>query len=243
VGKEGRLFSPGSLIKVQHEGFKLGLGSGEIIGILKEGNFITGFQLMERFDIASDRDYFIEYYVVDENRNHVVHPEPEMIGMEEVKHRTLKLQSVGEYTNVLMLTTPIPADDFYTPEMFNILSVLYGEPTGIQGKIWEAKRYLVSDLSETSQGYDLTLVQYNEDVYKTTTIDEIPPYQSSILTAPPRIGITPDTRPYDGKGGKDGQTTRLRYASTSSLTSPAYTANADNPGSSWYETPPAITAS
>jgi hypothetical protein len=63
-----------------------------------------------------------------------------------------------------------------------------------------------------------------------------------IITPPPKVGITPDTRPYDGKQGADGQSTLFRYASTSSLTAPAYTANADNPGNNWYETPPVITA-
>ena len=176
VGKEGRLYRPGSLIKVQHEGFKIGIGSGEIIEVLRDGDFITGFRLMERFDIASDRDYFIEYYIVDGNRNRVIDSE---------SGRILKLRSVGEYTNVLTLSAPIPADDFYTPAMGNILSVLYG--AGLEGNVYEAKRYLVSGLSETSQGYDLTLVQYSGYIYGTTTIDKIPAYSTSILSAPSRV--------------------------------------------------------
>jgi len=187
VGKEGRLYKPGSLIKVQHEGFKIGLGSGEITEVIKKGDLILGFRLMEKFDIASDRDYFVEYYVVSESQNHVVYPLPEVAGKPESKIRTMKLQSVGKYTNTLMFSTPLPADEFYTPEFGNILSVIYGEPTGIQGKVWESKRYLVTELSEISDGYDLTLVPYSDVIYETTSIDEIPVYQSSIMNAPPRV--------------------------------------------------------
>jgi hypothetical protein len=202
VGKEGRYYKPGSLIKVQHERFKIGIGSGEIIEILRDGDLITGFRLMEKFDILSDRDYFIEYYVVDEERNHVVYPEPEIVGMPQTKQRTMKLQSVGEYTNVLMLSTPVPADSFYLPNFGDILSVIPGEPTGIAGKIYESKRYLVSDLSENPQGYDLALVQYNEEIYKTTSIDEIPDYKSSILSSTPKIYDNYERKPIDGEPGQ-----------------------------------------
>jgi len=207
VGKEGRLYSPGSLIKVQHEGFKIGLGSGEIIEVLKEGDYITGFRLMERFDISKDRDYFIEYFVVNENDHHVVDPQPYVIGLETDNHQTLKLQSVGEYTNVLTLTTPVPADSFYTPEMFNILSVLYSEDksnenSGLGYKIYESKRYLVTGLNQTQQGYDLTLVQYDDEIYDTTTINEIPAYKSSILSKPPGVYDSYGRKPIDGDPGQ-----------------------------------------
>jgi len=205
VGKEGRLYRPGSLIKVQHEGFKIGLGSGEIIEILREGDYITGFRLMERFDISSDRDYFIEYFVVNENDHHVVEPHEYLEGPDTDNHQTLKLQSVGKYTDTLLLTTPIPADDFYTPEMFNILSVLHSEvksENGLGYKIYESKRYLVTGLNPTQQGYDLTLVQYDDEIYNTTTIDEIPEYQSSILSKPPGVYDSYSRKPLDGEPGQ-----------------------------------------
>jgi hypothetical protein len=107
----------------------------------------------------------------------------------------LRLQSVGKYTDRLMFSTPVPADEFYTPEMGNILSVIYGEPTGIEGKVWESKRYVVTELGENAEGYDLSLVPYSDIIYETTSIDEIPDYQSSIMNAPPRVyGDTRDTQ-------------------------------------------------
>jgi len=209
VGKEGRLYSPGSLIKVQHEGFKIGLGSGEIIEVLREGDYITGFRLMERFDISIYRDYFIEYFVVNENDHHVVEPLEGIYG--QPSPQILKLQSVGEYTDTLMLSTPIPADSFYTPEMFNILSVMYSE-TGTNNteekdgilyyKIYESKRYLVTGLNPTQQGYDLTLVQYDDEIYKTTTIDKIPAYKSSILSKPPGVYDSYGRKPTDSDPGQ-----------------------------------------
>jgi 7-cyano-7-deazaguanine synthase in queuosine biosynthesis len=39
---------------------------------------------------------------------------------------------------------------------------MYGEKTETP-KIWEAKRYIVSSLSENEAGYDLTLVEYADD--------------------------------------------------------------------------------
>jgi hypothetical protein len=171
VGKEGRRYKPGSLIKVQHERFKIGLGSGEVVSLITSGKMVTGLYLMESFDIAADRDYYIDYYVVDETRNHVV---------------TKQIQSAGGYTNVLMFTVPIPKDSVDVPVMENILSVMHGEKTGTP-RIYEAKRYLVSELSENALGYDLTLVPYSDVVYQTTTIDEIPDYKSSIINSPPRL--------------------------------------------------------
>jgi len=170
TGKEGRYFKPGSLIKVQHERFKIGIGSGEITELIVDGDYVIGLKLMERFDIASDRDYWIEYYVVDVDRNHVV---------------TKQIQSVGQYTDRLMFTAPIHKNSNDVPVFGNILSAMHGE--GFSTKVWEAKRYIVSDLSENEVGYDLSLVEYAEDIYTTTSIDEIPDRVSSIISPAPRV--------------------------------------------------------
>jgi hypothetical protein len=179
VGKEGRYYKPGSLIKVQHERFKIGLGSGEIVSLIKDKGQIVGLQLMESFDIASDRDYWVEFYVVDGEKNRVV---------------TRRIKSVGEYTNQLLFTVaegfenqyPATVSEENAPIYGNILSVMYGEKTSTL-KLWEASRYLVSDLSENDLGYDLTLVPYNEIVYETTSIHDIPDYKSSILSPAPVV--------------------------------------------------------
>jgi len=170
VGKEGRYFKPGSLIKVQHERHKIGVGSGEITELIKDGDYIVGLKLMEYFDIASDRDYWVEYYVVDTDRNHVV---------------TKQIKSVGEYTDRLMFTVPIPLKSVDAPIFGNILSAMHGE--GFSSKVWEAKRYIVSDLSENEVGYDLKLVEYSDEIYNTTTLDKVPERRSSIISSAPRI--------------------------------------------------------
>jgi len=175
VGKEGRYYKPGSLIKVQHERFKIGLGSGEITQLIRNGNQITGLKLMERFDISKERDYWIEYYVVDEDRNFVVQKQ---------------IQSVGEYTDRLMFTVPINLDDEddarNIPVFGNILSTLYAEGLNT-GRVWESKRYIVTDLSENAVGYDLALAEYHEEIYKDSEIEKIRERQSSILSAPPVV--------------------------------------------------------
>jgi hypothetical protein len=173
VGKEGRHYKPGSLIKVQHERFKIGLGSGEITQLIKSGNQIVGLKLMERFDISKDRDYWLEYYVVDEERNYVM-------GGKEYNKKIQIRNDKSEYTDILMLTAPISMDD--APAFMNILSVMYGEKDSIT--VQEAKRYIVADLSENPNGYDLTLVEYAQNIYDTGDIEE---RKSSILSAPPMV--------------------------------------------------------
>jgi len=168
VGKEGRYYKPGSLIKLQHERFKIGLGSGEITQLIRDGDKIVGLKLMERFDISKERDYWIEYYVVDVDRNHVV---------------TKQIQSVGQYTDKLMFTVPLDMDSPDVPVFGNILSAMYGEKTETP-RVWEAKRYIVTGLSENENGYDLTLAEYAEDIYRTGVVQE---RQSSILSAPPMV--------------------------------------------------------
>jgi len=175
VGKEGRYYKPGSLIKVQNERHKIGLGSGEIIQLIRNGNQITGLKLMERFNISKGRDYWIEYYVVDENRNFVVQKQ---------------IQSVGEYTDRLMFTVPIDLNDegdrTNAPVFGNILSTLYAEGLNT-GRVWESKRYIVTDLSENQNGYDLSLAEYAEEIYSDSEIENIPERRSSILSAPPMV--------------------------------------------------------
>jgi hypothetical protein len=133
---------------------------------------------MESFDIADDRDYWVEFYVVDEKRNHVV---------------TKRIKSTGEYTNKLYFTAaegfdnyPAKVSEGDTPVYGNILSVMYGEKTSTL-KLWEASRYLVADLSENDVGYNLTLVPYNKAIYETTSKDDIPEYKSSILSPAPVV--------------------------------------------------------
>jgi len=182
VGKEGRYYKPGSLIKVQNERHKIGLGSGEIIQLIRNGNQITGLKLMEHFDISRDRDYWIEYYVVDEDRNFVADSQT----VNGVRQKGIKIQSVGEYTDRLMFTVPMDADDPNLPAFMNPLSVMYGERLN-QVQVQEAKRYIVTDLSENQNGYDLSLAEYAKEIYNDSEIEDIPERQSSILSAPPMV--------------------------------------------------------
>jgi len=171
VGKEGRYYKPGSLIKVQHERFKIGLGSGEIVQLIKDGNQIVGLKLMEKFDISDVRDYWVEYFVVDGDKK------PRVVQKQ--------IKSVGQYTDTLLFTAPIDinSESKDIPVFGNILSAMYADGLNT-GKIWEAKRYIVTDLSENELGYDLTLAEYAEEIYQTGEIGE---RKSSILNAPPMV--------------------------------------------------------
>jgi len=60
---------------------------------------------------------------------------------------------------------------------------MYGEETETP-KVWEAKRYIVTDLSENPNGYDLTLAEYAENIYETGPIKE---RESDIKNVPPLV--------------------------------------------------------
>jgi hypothetical protein len=215
VGKEGRFFAPGSLLKVQHEGFKHGIGSGEIIQNIVKDGMVIGLRTMEKFNLSKDRDYFVDWYVVDDVRNHVV---------------TRQIQSTGEYTNELLFTTPQPKDGWGdipierpdpensdAPAMFNIVSVIDNIRGGTV-TLRESKRYLVADLSETEQGYDLILVQYHENIYET---GKITPYVSHIINANPLVLSSHyDTPRYDGANGRGVKSITYKYRVTTASTKP-----------------------
>jgi len=175
---------------VQHERHKIGLGSGEIVSLVKDGNQITGLKLMEKFDISNERDYWVEYFVVDGGKPRVIRKQ---------------IKSVGQYTDTLMFAAPIDISETEKIPVFgNILSALYGPLTngGLDpypppnedivedinvATVWEAKRYIVTDLSENLTGYDLTFAEYAEDIYNDSEISEIEERQSSIQNAPPLV--------------------------------------------------------
>ena len=174
VGKEGRFYKPGALIKVQHERFKIGLGSAEISEIIRDGNNITGLRLVEHFNIEKNKDYFVTYYVVDKDRNHLV---------------TKQIQSTGELTNEVKFSIPIK-NSIDIPQAGNILSVQNTE------------RFLVSDLSETPNGYDLVLIPYNEEIYETTKRDVIPEYKANIISEQVNVYDSIGRKPIDGNLGQ-----------------------------------------
>jgi len=179
VGREGRHYAPGTLLKVQHEGFRIGIGSGEIVENIIANNEIVGIRTMERFDVHEDRDYYVDFHVVDGDRNHVVNK---------------RIQSVGEYTDRLMFSDPIPRGHD-APAMGNIVSVIDGMREG-HARVWESKRCVVMDSSPAGRGYRLTLARYDDAVYRTGAIDAIPEYRSRILPTAPRVYGAVPREPY-----------------------------------------------
>jgi len=179
VGREGLHYAPGSLLKVSHEGFRIGIGSGEIVENIVANNEIVGIRTMERFDIHGDRDYWVDFHVVDGNRNHVV---------------TRQIRSVGEHTDRLTFSAPIPLGHD-APAMGNIVSVIDGLREGV-ARVWESKRCVVMDSSPTAKGYRLTLARYDDEVYRTSAVDAIPAYGSRVLPSPPRVYGAVPREPY-----------------------------------------------
>jgi hypothetical protein len=185
VGREGRYYAPGSLIKVQHEGFRIGIGSGEIVERIVEGGMTVGVRTMERFEMRDDRDYWVDFHVVDGERNHVV--------TRQIRNIDRHLDDGGR-TDRLIFTSPI-MHEHDKPETGNIISVIDG-PSGGFARVWESKRCVVMDSSPTSTGYRLKIARYDDYIYRTTLIEDIPPYQSSIQPLPPKHYQTPPREPW-----------------------------------------------
>jgi hypothetical protein len=152
VGKEGRHYKINSLIKVQHERFMMGIGSGEIAEVFFSGSRMTGFRTLERFDLAVGTNYIVEYQIVTVNQNRVVKRD---------------IVSSGEYTNIITLKNMEDLGSVDVPEIGNIVSV----------STKDSKLFLVGGgATETAEEYELPLVDYNDAIYD---IGKIPPYHEA----------------------------------------------------------------
>jgi hypothetical protein len=163
VGKEGGHYRINDLIKVQHEKFKIGIGSGEVCGLVVKNNHVAALQTLERFDLLKERDYIVEYTIVNDTKHHIV---------------TKTIVGEGAYTNTLRFKAgfEIPLTETQNiPDKGMIVSVT------LNG----SKLYLIGgDMAETADGYDIPLIEYNPAVYDTGAI---PDYVSSLTLEQPKL--------------------------------------------------------
>jgi hypothetical protein len=162
VGKEGGCYHINDLIRVQHERFKIGIGSGEVSGVITANNKVTGIRTLECFDLLEGRPYVIEYTIVTNTESRVVKK---------------SIAGQGAYTNLLMFAQgfEIPLNSPDAPDNGMIVSV------SLNG----AKSYLIGgDMTETADGWEIPLVEYNEAIYDS---GPVPDYQSDLTPAQPKI--------------------------------------------------------
>ncbi|MDR2742871.1 MAG: hypothetical protein LBB98_12070, partial [Treponema sp.] len=218
VGMEGRHYPVNSLIKVQHERFKIGVGSGEIAALIYDADGkLAGFRTLERFDLSADNEYIIEYQVTTPQRNLVVKKQ---------------IQAPGEYTDILMFITPEEPDSVNIPETGNIVSVSL--------KAYESKLYLVgAGAAETSGGFDLPLIDYDPAVYDS---GPIPDYRSRLITEQPKVYDTFERDIYEGLPGKEGRGVS-GYAYKYRLTATSAVPQEGWSDSGWLTAIPAMSAS
>ncbi|MDR0402951.1 MAG: hypothetical protein LBH35_05105, partial [Treponema sp.] len=180
VGKEGRHYPVNSLIKVQHERFRIGIGSGEIAALIYDGGKLAGFRTLERFDLAADREYIAEYQVTTPVQNKVMKKQ---------------IAPSGEYTDILMFVTPEEPEGAGIPEMGNIVSVSL--------RAYESKLYLVgAGAAETADGFELPLIDYDPAIYDS---GPVPDYRSRLIAEQPRVYDTFERDVYDGLPGREGR--------------------------------------
>jgi hypothetical protein len=145
VGKDGRLYRPGGLVKVQRERLKIGVGSSEVSGFIIENNKIADVRTLERFDLIAGRDYAI----VSESESRVV---------------TKSIAGQGEYTNLLRFKQGFELQ-LNSPDSPDAGMIVSASQSG-------SKLCLIDGgASETADGYEFALVDCSPVVYPGVRLD------------------------------------------------------------------------
>ncbi|QQO10212.1 phage tail protein [Breznakiella homolactica] len=165
VGKEGAYYPLGSLVLLQDETIKIGIGSGEIRRIIKSDNFITAVEIDAPVDLTQDNEYGAVIFAVN--------PEGRRVRSERIK-------STGQNQNILEFETPVPVNDPRAPQTGNYVSVGLLE-NGDFHRV--TNKMIINGCNPTESGYELTLVDYNEAIYADDG-SPIPEYQSNLTDIP-----------------------------------------------------------
>lgn len=178
VGKEGVYFTPFSKILVQNNELKIGLGHAEIKAVIVQGANIIGLELYEP----------IEYDSTDANGFGVV---INAVGADYCTPLALAYtaQTDGRVKEILF-TRPIAIDAERIPHPGDILSYGYLD-SGAFTKI--TSQFLIMSLEPTKNGYKMTCVDYNEDIYNPGAIPEYKPNLTQPRTPPQKVPERSDT--------------------------------------------------
>lgn len=160
VGKEGIYYTPLSRVLVQHPALSVGLGSAEIKSVIVEGGSITALEL---------------YEPIGEGAAIV-----QAVGADYCT--PLEIEYTGSGTEI-ELVTPIPSGAAVVPHPGDILSWGSGLET-------VTEEMLIAGIEPTAEGFDLTLVDYDEAIYEPGAIPLYTPnlsYVAAPVSAP--VGI------------------------------------------------------
>lgn len=158
VGKEAIYYTPLAKVKVQHPSLKNGLGSAEIKSVLVKNEMIVGFELYDAVTLDTDRNFNIIVQCVGSD-----YCSPRSYGIKNSQGRTKTIYLTEE--------SAVSVYDRIRPKKSDILSYGYEVET-------ITNEMLISDIAPTKDGFNLTLVDYDERIYSDGV--EIPEYEPNI---------------------------------------------------------------
>ena len=158
VTGEGGLAEVGSLVSIQSDVVLVGIGDGaEITELVTSGDTITGIKTDGRFAVTdTTKEYGVVINIIDTNG------QPKILRVKLAPFSATGTYSELTFNTVLDSTTPIEEGDI----------ISFGHYLN------ETLETLCTSKAETGDGtYDLTLVNYDPDIYNadTTVIDDFDP--------------------------------------------------------------------
>lgn len=185
VGAEGDYYPLYSTIMLQYPAFRQGLNSSVISGFIQDNNYnFIGIKISDAVIFENNINYGIIIQAQDNNG---------------LKHYSKKVTGTGK-TRELLFDSPIPFTADVKPSLGNICSFGELDEFGNFSKITNIMKIMEIKPSN-SDGYALTLKDYNPEIY---SYGEIPEYKSN-LTQPPKPIKLPPKPPAQGVQGARGE--------------------------------------
>ena len=170
VGREGTYFTPLSKVLIQHPSLRVGLGSAEIKSVIDNGTHITGLVLYE--PVTYDADDVNGYGVVIG-----------CVGDDYYTPVAAAYTADSERPTEIEFVTPIILSAAAIPHPGDVLS--YGT---LVGGLFDliTTPMLISGISPTDEGFAITLMDYDEDVY---AVGDIPDYVPNFAGLKPTVSV------------------------------------------------------
>lgn len=173
IGKEGDYYPLYSTVLLQLEQMKQGICSSVIERVIVVNNEIVALEIGDQVEMVEDFSYGVIIQCEDNNGFAL---------------RNCKVINSNGKTRTLELLNPIPLDtDGTLPQAKNILSFGLLDDDGEFTKVTNTMK--IYGIGGGDDGIELTLRDYNEDVY---SYGVIPPYKSNLTNVPTKLNKVED---------------------------------------------------
>lgn len=187
VGLEGDYYPLYSTVLLQYTTFRQGLNSSVVADLLKDSdNNIIGVRLADYVEMTSGNNYgVIIQSVTDLGRRTFYKP----------------VRNTYNYTRDLLFVEPISETEILLPEIDNPVSFGLLTEEGSFAKVTNKMKIAGSE-PNGSEGFGLTLVDYNDEIYE---FGDIPVYKSNITPPPKPYKEIPMYEKLEGEKGANGK--------------------------------------